>query len=192
MGTQGRARSALFGGRRLRQLAVVLAALAVIGQSLVVNAPPVVATVDPAAQVTTLARRADGGATQVAPAPVRIGATAGSTAGDPSIAGPVRTDPGAKPPPDRTEVPAKRTESSQTFANPDGSSTLVVSTGRVNYRDPAGAWQPTQRSSTLRRRRRTPLRRHSRLRVLGAETRRHGGAVVASGAGSALGLGDAA
>jgi RHS repeat-associated protein len=41
-----------------------------------------------------------------------------------------------------TEQPSLRTANSRTIANPDGTLTVQVSQGRMNYRDPAGAWQP--------------------------------------------------
>jgi RHS repeat-associated protein len=40
------------------------------------------------------------------------------------------------------EVPAKRTEFSRTFINPDGSSTVEVSAERINYRSPSGSFEP--------------------------------------------------
>jgi hypothetical protein len=44
------------------------------------------------------------------------------------------------------ELPGKRTATSSTFLNPNGSYTTVVSPTPVNYRDAAGAWQPIDTS----------------------------------------------
>lgn len=41
----------------------------------------------------------------------------------------------------RVEILSERTESSSTFANPDGSSTVEQSTGPVRFRDAAGGWR---------------------------------------------------
>ena len=40
------------------------------------------------------------------------------------------------------ELPGKRTATSNTYLNPDGSYTAVVSPHAVNYHDASGAWQP--------------------------------------------------
>jgi hypothetical protein len=47
----------------------------------------------------------------------------------------------AAPAPGALELPGKRTATSNTFLNPDGSYTTEVAAQPVNYRDAAGAWQ---------------------------------------------------
>jgi RHS repeat-associated protein len=42
----------------------------------------------------------------------------------------------------KTEVASLRTEKSRTYANPNGTFNLQVSSGRINYLDATGAWQP--------------------------------------------------
>ena len=44
--------------------------------------------------------------------------------------------------PGALELPGKRTATSNTYLNADGSYTAVVSPHAVNYRDVSGAWQP--------------------------------------------------
>src|SRR5262249_19009364 len=45
------------------------------------------------------------------------------------------------PAPGALELPGKRTASSNSYLNPDGSYTTVVAPQPVNYRDAAGEWQ---------------------------------------------------
>ena len=42
----------------------------------------------------------------------------------------------------KTEVAGLRTERSATYENPNGTFSLQLGSGRVNYKDAAGAWQP--------------------------------------------------
>jgi hypothetical protein len=46
-----------------------------------------------------------------------------------------------KPPKVKAELVDKRTESTSTYINPDGSYTVDVSPVRLHYKDPNGAWQ---------------------------------------------------
>ncbi len=86
-------------------------------------------------------RRADGGAVKVTPAPIRMEPTAVAGESDEPLV--TQSSPSvARPPKARTELQSKRTEKSLTYANPDGSYTLVVSTGRLNFKDASGTWQP--------------------------------------------------
>ncbi len=79
--------------------------------------------------------------------PVELGIPSTSGAGDAAIP----TDPSIRPRPGfvptkapgvQTAVPDLWTETSRTFANPDGTYTVEISGGRLNYRDRAGAWHP--------------------------------------------------
>jgi RHS repeat-associated protein len=47
-----------------------------------------------------------------------------------------------KAPKTRVEVPTQRSANGRVFANPDGTFTAEINAGRVNYKDPNGAWQP--------------------------------------------------
>lgn len=49
---------------------------------------------------------------------------------------------GASLPATPRELPGMRDEHTRTIANPDGTFTLEISQGRLNYRDDAGDWQP--------------------------------------------------
>jgi RHS repeat-associated protein len=50
--------------------------------------------------------------------------------------------PSAGPQKGAVEIPARRTASSDTFRNPDGTDTTVVYSGSVNYQASDGSWQP--------------------------------------------------
>jgi RHS repeat-associated protein len=129
-------------GRRssLRRLATLIAAGALCVQAgyapavAAATKPPIDLPVQPGTpnQVGSIVARPAAPIVDVQPG--------GGFAPDPGSARTVPTTP--QPPSKPTEVPGRRDEFQTVVANPDGTSTITVNAGRVNYQDAGGAWQP--------------------------------------------------
>jgi hypothetical protein len=83
----------------------------------------------------------NGRVVETSPAPITIPGGGGSLTPDPTIGGEPLFLPYA-PPADTTELPAERTATSRTLANPDGTFTLEMSDGPINFQGADGNWQP--------------------------------------------------
>jgi RHS repeat-associated protein len=83
-----------------------------------------------------------GSVVEAKPAPITTPAGGGAgPASDPTIGGPRLFVP-YTPPNGTEELADRRSQQSRTLANPDGTFTLEMSDGPINYQDAEGAWQP--------------------------------------------------